>query len=76
MHETLPKREREEGALYTFQASLTAQLADFRSHSRMVLSREPDKKISSTGDMDNAMTLVSSEQISKAGRVDRTHFRT
>lgn len=36
----------------------TAQLADFKSHNRIVLSREPDKKISSTGDIDNVITLA------------------
>jgi hypothetical protein len=38
-------------------ASLTTQLADFKSHIRIVLSSEPDKKTSSTGDMDSVMTL-------------------
>ena len=38
--------------------TLTAQLADFKSHNRIVLSREPDRKISSTGDIDKVITLA------------------
>jgi hypothetical protein len=39
------------------RCSRTTQLADFKSHIRIVLSSEPDKKTSSTGDMDSVMTL-------------------
>jgi len=35
----------------------TWQLGDRKSHNRMVLSREPDKNVSSTGDIHSVTTL-------------------
>lgn len=56
------------------------QFVDFRSHSRMVLSNEPERKTSSTGDIDKVTTLERNDwwdvRVEKSSSVSLFHFCT
>ena len=69
--------ERERGGRWINREKeiLTAQLADFRSHNRTVLSIEPDKKMSSTGDIDKVITLANTSISANETSAMRTHLR-